>query len=157
MRGATALLLRRQPVLLPCYPPVSRWLSHGPERAGHGDARLGAEVGRDLVSLAQDLEAAAAILPFRPRSLPRPFLRDVANGRFNFAVPVTDVLIGGLHFNLTRLRKPFGEGVSEQTPLGPTANVHQHMKVSERAAELVERLADEDAIELFDISTRPDT
>lgn len=94
----------------------------------------------------------------RPRSLPRPFLRDIANGGFTFTVgPVTDVLIGGFHFNLPRLRKPFGEGVSEQTPLRPTANVHQHVKVSERAAKFVECFADEDAIELFGISTRPDT
>ena len=59
-----------------------------------------------------DFEAAAAVLPMRPR-LPRPLLCDVAGGRFNFAVPVTDVLICGLHFNLTGLRKPVGESVSE--------------------------------------------
>jgi hypothetical protein len=37
-------------------------------------------------SQAGSFEAATAVLPMRPRSLPGPLLCDVAYGRFNFAV-----------------------------------------------------------------------
>jgi len=105
---------------------------------------IGSEIGADAVAFAQH-GATGSILPFRPRSLRRPFLSDVAERRFDFAERcVANGLIGSPNVNLSGFGKPSGEGLSKQGEIGAAVNMHQQMKVFSRP-----RLAHKNGMESF--------
>src|SRR5262249_39853306 len=116
--------------------------------------RLCSEVGADAVAFAE-YGATESILPFRPRSLRRPFLGGVADSRIDLAgLGVGDVLMRSGNVSHTRFGKPPREGISQQAGVAAARDVHQDMKVLNR-----HRLAHKNGVEGFvwSVPSRPDT